>query len=125
MKRIGQRGGQHLCDPGIALEKEYIHGLHKALDHGRFARQLRLQRVVKYCNEATEVMPKLPALGQRSNGSAWILPFCFRRISTLPSASSNSLRQEAESCMPSSNRVSDFSSGTSPCSSSWTIFSRR
>ena len=53
-----------------------------------------------------------------SNGSAWSLPFCFSRISTLPSAASNSLRQEAESCMPSSNKVKDFSSGTSPFSNS-------
>jgi hypothetical protein len=46
MKRIGQRSGKHVRDPGIALEKEYIHGLHKALDCRRFARPLRLQRVV-------------------------------------------------------------------------------
>src|SRR5208282_4118692 len=60
-----------------------------------------------------------------SNGSVWSFPFCFNRISTFPSASSSCLRQVAESCMPSSNSVSDFSRGTSPFSSSWTIFSRR
>jgi hypothetical protein len=32
-----------------------------------------------------------------SNGSAWSFPFCFKSISTLPSASSNSLRQLFES----------------------------
>src|SRR5277367_3174254 len=60
-----------------------------------------------------------------SNGSACSFPFCFNRISTLPSASSSCFLQVAESCMPSSKSVSDFSRGTSPFSSSWTIFSRR
>src|SRR5882724_2543309 len=60
-----------------------------------------------------------------SKASVWSFPFCFSRISTLPSASSNSLRQAAESCIPSSNSVRDFSRGTSPFSSSCTIFSRR
>src|SRR6266852_1132113 len=63
--------------------------------------------------------------GSGSKASAFILPFCFSRISTLPSASSSSLRQAAESCIPSSNSVRDFSKGTSPFSSSCTIFSRR
>src|ERR1700739_664519 len=60
-----------------------------------------------------------------SNGSVWSFPFCFNRISTFPSASSSCCLQLAESCMPSSNSVRDFSRGTSPFSNSWTIFSRR
>jgi hypothetical protein len=60
-----------------------------------------------------------------SNGSVWSFPFCFNRISTFPSASSSCFRQVAESCMPSSNSVRDLSSGTSPFSSSRTIFSNR
>src|SRR5258708_13322360 len=52
-------------------------------------------------------------------------PFCFRRISTLPSASSNSLRQEVESCTPSSKSFNACSSGALPFSSSSTICSRR
>src|SRR5438105_1270826 len=60
-----------------------------------------------------------------SKGSAWSFPFCFSKISTLPSASSNCLRHVAESCMPSSNSVKDLSKGTSAFSSSWTIFSSR
>src|SRR5258708_22461409 len=52
-------------------------------------------------------------------------PFCFKRISTLPSASSNSLLQEVESCTPSSKSFNAFSSGTLPFSSSSTICSRR
>src|SRR5450755_196792 len=60
-----------------------------------------------------------------SNGSAWSFPFFFNRISTLPSACSSSFRQAEDSCMPSSKRVRDFSRGTSPFSSSCTIFSKR
>src|ERR1035438_3979597 len=53
-----------------------------------------------------------------SKGSVCSCPFCLSRISTFPSASSSCFRQVAESCMPSSNSVRDFSSGTSPFSSS-------
>src|ERR1700731_2989145 len=60
-----------------------------------------------------------------SNDSAWSFPFCFSRISTLPSACSSSFRQVAESCMPSSKSVRDLSKGISPFSSSCTIFSKR
>src|SRR5689334_13010713 len=60
-----------------------------------------------------------------SKGSGCNLPFCLRRISTLPSASSNSLRQDEESCIPSSKSFNACSRGTFPFSSSSTIFSRR
>src|SRR5437588_2480899 len=60
-----------------------------------------------------------------SNGSGWSLPLFLSRISTFPSACSSSLRQEFESSIPSSNKVRDFCRGTSPLSSSCTIFSRR
>src|ERR1044071_5339102 len=36
-----------------------------------------------------------------SKGSGWNLPFCLRRISTLPSAASSSCRQEFDSFTPS------------------------
>src|SRR6185369_8025043 len=60
-----------------------------------------------------------------SNGCACSFAPCFIKISTLPSACSNSPRQEFESFMPSSNNASDCSSGKSPFSSWSTISSRR
>src|SRR5215472_3601177 len=135
-KRVAQRGHNGLGRASVSLQNDYTGILHTipvcCRRHGWFGRRsLRgVESLLRTFTDGATTNPRayfrpgaFSAWG--SNGSAWSLPFCLSKISTLPSASSSSLRQAEDSCIPSSKRVNDFSRGTSPFSNSWTIFSRR
>src|ERR1039458_2256182 len=74
---------------------------------------------------ATYDLAASPGWARDSKATGCSLPSRFSRISTLPSASSSSLRQEPDNFMPSSKSSSARSRETSPFSSSATMVSRR
>src|SRR5512140_1009139 len=78
-QRLGKLAG---C-LAVGAGNDYIERLHKSL--------------TRDCGVAAERRSYVRFASDRSpegaKGSAWSFPFCFSRISTLPSASSSSLRQ--------------------------------